>query len=319
MHIEKTSSQEISLLQKRLAQVETELARRALGQRRRARIFKWGASLLGVVGLTWTTAVFSQTSCDAEGDLPDPLITFCPGEVASAFDVNWNFREMGDRLTGVDAAIGVALADKLNIVGTDRLFVDTGTDASLVQSGSAVFGDPAGGNITIDGNELLARNNGASGTLYINGSDNTSSTYIQGDGGRVYIGNGDDAVRLTVRGNLDVQGSVDEDCPGDTTQIGDSCIDNTIHPVSTFFQAQSTCSSTERHVCSAIEYAACDRLQPSGSTCSDTTDNTGYSMWTSTMTTGNWSATQWKGGVNSDTLTAQSAGGSADFYCCEYL
>ena len=49
-----------------------------------------------------------------------------------------------------------------------KLHIEGGTDAELATGGFAVFGSTASGNIAIDNNEIMARNNGAATTLYLN-------------------------------------------------------------------------------------------------------------------------------------------------------
>jgi hypothetical protein len=49
-----------------------------------------------------------------------------------------------------------------------KLHVDGGTDAEPAGGGFLVVGSVAGGNISIDNNEIMARNNGAASPLYLN-------------------------------------------------------------------------------------------------------------------------------------------------------
>jgi hypothetical protein len=72
-------------------------------------------------------------------------------------------------------------AAKLNVLG--------GTDTDLAGGGSLVLGSVTGQNLSIDGNELQARDDGAANTLYLNYQ-----------GGSVYLG-GD----TTIKGNLTVR------------------------------------------------------------------------------------------------------------------
>jgi hypothetical protein len=65
------------------------------------------------------------------------------------------------------------------VAPTVRLQVDNGTDSEPGGGGYIVTGDVAGTNISIDNNEIMARNNGAVSTLYINN-----------DGGDVVIARG---------------------------------------------------------------------------------------------------------------------------------
>ena len=76
-------------------------------------------------------------------------------------------------------------------MGTNKLLNIGGGDASLVNgSGYAVFGAETGVNIVIDNNEIMARNNGA-----------TTSLYLQNDGGNLQLGYANPGAS-----NLDVNG-----------------------------------------------------------------------------------------------------------------
>ena len=66
----------------------------------------------------------------------------------------------------------------VNVTGdmmTGQLYINLDEDVGLNQNGSLVIGSKTGGNIGIDGNEIMARNNGSAATLY-----------LQGDGGNLY-------------------------------------------------------------------------------------------------------------------------------------
>jgi hypothetical protein len=81
----------------------------------------------------------------------------------------------GDRLiVAPDGNVGIATADPLT-----RLHIATGQDAGLVntQNGFVMLGTEAGSNVVIDNNEIIARNNGAISTLF-----------MQNNGGQVQIG-----------------------------------------------------------------------------------------------------------------------------------
>ncbi len=82
----------------------------------------------------------------------------------------------GDRLTvAPDGNVGIANNDPLA-----RLHIATGQDAGLTntQNGFVMLGTEASSNVVIDNNEIIARNNGAISTLF-----------MQNNGGTVQIGN----------------------------------------------------------------------------------------------------------------------------------
>jgi hypothetical protein len=82
----------------------------------------------------------------------------------------------GDRLTvAPDGNVGIANNDPIT-----RLHIASGQDAGLTntQNGFVMLGAEAGSNVVIDNNEIIARNNGAISTLF-----------MQNNGGTVQIGN----------------------------------------------------------------------------------------------------------------------------------
>jgi|GEM_PF-2768362 len=290
-----TSNQELTDLRARIEELESQVARpRSL--RRSNRLVKWGALALALAGIVTSSSALSQEMCDPEGELPEPFYTFCPGAAASAFEVNWNFREL---LGLVD--------DKLDKVSTERLYVNAGVDAELDRSGSIVVGAENGANLTVDGNEILSRNDGMGSTLYINASESGSATSI---------GSGGDETRLTVNGNVNVNGTLTRDCPTDMTQIGDRCIDNEINPVMNYGAALRECAAKSAHICSPLDYAVCDHVEPAGSTCTAHTDDAAYIMWTGQMMVGSYDALAFHG--NND-QTVVDGGTTRDFYCCTSL
>lgn len=62
---------------------------------------------------------------------------------------------------------------------TGQLYINFEQDVGVNQNGSLVIGNKAGENIGFDSNEIMARNNSANSTLYLNS-----------EGGQVYIGSG---------------------------------------------------------------------------------------------------------------------------------
>lgn len=83
---------------------------------------------------------------------------------------------------GSNVGIGTSLAGSANIDAggatfRGNVYITPDTDVGLNQNGSLVIGSKTGSNIGIDGNEIMARENGAAATLY-----------LQTEGGSVYIG-----------------------------------------------------------------------------------------------------------------------------------
>lgn len=62
---------------------------------------------------------------------------------------------------------------------TGQLYINYDQDVGLNQNGSLIVGPKGGTNIALDGNEIMARNNSAASTLYLNS-----------EGGQVYVGSG---------------------------------------------------------------------------------------------------------------------------------
>ncbi len=70
-----------------------------------------------------------------------------------------------------------------------KLHISGGTDASFSNgSGYLLIGTESSRNIVMDNNEIIARNNGFSSTLFIQGSGSTASTVLNPGGGNVGIG-----------------------------------------------------------------------------------------------------------------------------------
>ncbi|MBL8880223.1 MAG: hypothetical protein JNG88_13985 [Phycisphaerales bacterium] len=86
---------------------------------------------------------------------------------------NWHVFADGDRLTVTDDGdVGIS-----TISPVARLHVTDGTDSAPAGGGFIVSGDVAGPNISIDNNEIMARDNAATSTLYLNNN-----------GGAVFVG-----------------------------------------------------------------------------------------------------------------------------------
>ncbi|MEM9362139.1 MAG: hypothetical protein AAGA43_05860 [Bacteroidota bacterium] len=63
-----------------------------------------------------------------------------------------------------------------------RLTINSGSDVGAGQTPALLIGNRTGSHIGIDGNEIGAFNNNSNAILYLNGSQSTSNTIINGDG-----------------------------------------------------------------------------------------------------------------------------------------
>jgi len=122
---------------------------------------------------------------------------------------------------GSTGSIGIGTTQpkvKLNITG--------GSDASLTNgSGYLLLGYESGLNIVMDNNEIIARNNGVSSTLFIQCSGSTSNTILNENGGKVGIGTSTPGELLDVDGAMHLKpGSVPT-----TANEGDIYMDSSTH------------------------------------------------------------------------------------------
>jgi hypothetical protein len=104
-----------------------------------------------------------------------------------------------------------------------RLQVDGGTDVSLAGGGFIQTGTSGGLNISMDNNEIMARNNGATSTLFLNN-----------DGGDVIIGeNGGDVGigRNPATNDLEVEGTASKSSAGDWLANSDARLKKNISPL----------------------------------------------------------------------------------------
>ncbi len=126
--------------------------------------------------------------------------------ITNAGDVGIGTSDPANRLSVVGSAnisnrLGVGLSNPLAPV-----HVGGGSDASPSGGGYVVTGGTDGLNIAIDNNEIMARNNGAASTLYMNN-----------DGGDVSFGAG------VIIGYQIVTGGGSATCPAGTNVIGGGC------------------------------------------------------------------------------------------------
>lgn len=117
-------------------------------------------------------------------------------------NVSWSLAEIG-------AAASSHTHSYLPLSGgimTGQLYINYNQDVGLNQNGSLIVGPKGGENIGIDGNEIMARSNGAASTLYVNS-----------DGGNVYIGSGGITSVGTITSSA---GYLKSTLNGNTVQIG---------------------------------------------------------------------------------------------------
>eukprot|EP01029_Cantina_marsupialis_P010377 TRINITY_DN2364_c0_g1_i3.p1 TRINITY_DN2364_c0_g1~~TRINITY_DN2364_c0_g1_i3.p1 ORF type:complete len:1659 (+),score=294.90 TRINITY_DN2364_c0_g1_i3:313-5289(+) len=119
---------------------------------------------------------------------------------------------------GGNEGIFVATDGKVGI-GTNTpastLNVSTGVDASLSAHGFFMLGNTSGQNLVLDDNEILARNNGAASTLYLqsDGGDfkvhhamAAGNQFIVKEDGKVGIGTASPGTKLEVAGQVKITG-----------------------------------------------------------------------------------------------------------------
>jgi hypothetical protein len=90
--------------------------------------------------------------------------TFIAGLTTGDSDLRLNSTSTADVIIG-EGGGNVGIGTTTPAV---RLHIDGGSDTALTGGGFLVLGDTAAGNISIDNNEIMARNNGATATLFLN-------------------------------------------------------------------------------------------------------------------------------------------------------
>jgi hypothetical protein len=120
------------------------------------------------------------------GLLSSPLNFWVDGSTQMVLTSNGNL--------GVGTGLPVA---KVQLVG--------GTDSELGSGGFLVLGETNTANISIDNNEIMARNNGVASTLFLN-NDGGDVSIVPNGGGQVGIGTAPTSSTLTVFNSLFING-----------------------------------------------------------------------------------------------------------------
>jgi hypothetical protein len=131
-------------------------------------------------GLNAADDVLISDGLEINGVLyPDSGIADSNGTVTITLDADEDVSLTDDLYVTGNAGIGTAGPDaKFNVQG--------GTDVALSGGGFIITGDLSGANMGIDDNEIMARNNGATATLYIQNEGGT--TVFGGGSGKITVG-----------------------------------------------------------------------------------------------------------------------------------
>jgi hypothetical protein len=139
------------------------------------------------LGVGVTNPVGKIHASDVEVDLASggSLILGTTTSTNMAFDAN----EIMVRNNGASGVL------YLNPLGSAVVINNSGAaDASLSTDGALRLGETSSANMVLDGNEIMARNNGAASSLYLNR-----------DGGNIYIGTGSGSEKLNVCGGIQAE------------------------------------------------------------------------------------------------------------------
>jgi len=147
------------------------------------------------------------------GDSLDPHTTLSPRQALTAapyalFALNGSGGDAHWTLNGSDiyntnaGYVGIGTSTPAS-----RLHLYGGTDSSLAGGGFLITGDVAGTNISMDNNEIMARNNAAASTLFLNHEGGNVAISAAG-AGNVGIGTSSPGYRLHAVGDVAAEGSV---------------------------------------------------------------------------------------------------------------
>lgn len=167
-------------------------------------------SLNAVYEVVGNSYIFAQT-----GEPNAPTV----GDIWVDTDNVANELNTNDYLLKADATVTYAPIANPTLTGTVTtpiIRVTSTDDASLSSTGHGLqVGLTSGTNIAIDGNEIMARNNGAASPLYLN-NDGGDVYLVGGSGsnGDLIVGNTTGANTLTMNGSVSATGSIRADSGG---------------------------------------------------------------------------------------------------------
>ncbi len=170
------------------------------------------------VRVTSTAANTGTSRLDLKGESPTGLGSNVLGSVRFLDQTNATRAELSSSLGFlaspfnfiVDGTTQVVIGSSGNLgVGTTlpvaKVQIDGGTDSEPGSGGYLVIGPTNAGNLSFDNNEIMARNSGATSTLFLNNEGGDVSICANG-GGQVGIGTSPTASQLTVFNSLFVNG-----------------------------------------------------------------------------------------------------------------
>ncbi len=173
-----------------------------------------------------STATNGTAQLDLKGDAPSGFVANALGSIRFLDENNTVRASISSNLGlfqnpfnfSVAGVVEMALSSTGNLgVGTTipvaKLHLVGGTDSELGSGGFLVVGETDSTNISMDNNEIMARNNGAASTLFLN-NDGGNVTMCSGGGdvtmcaggGQVGIGTSAGSAQLTVFNSLFVNG-----------------------------------------------------------------------------------------------------------------
>ncbi|MBM4112185.1 MAG: hypothetical protein FJ253_02250 [Phycisphaerae bacterium] len=164
-----------------------------------------------------STALNGTSHLDLKGDAPTGLSANALGSIRFLDETSATRAELSSALGflanpfnfTVDGTTEMVLASNGNLgVGTTlpvaKLHLVGGTDSEPATGGFLIIGATNAGNISMDNNEIMARNNGAVSTLFVN-NDGGNVSMCNG-GGQVTVGPISAAAQLSVFNSLFVNG-----------------------------------------------------------------------------------------------------------------